>query len=242
MATPTLTAIVGSTVAGQLLVQAGGLAKLSQQSDSQLRHMGYDELLPSFPVLRHLHAGFIAFCPLITALFGDCLDQDDHKTVAKALELTGRKALAAAKMDLAGPAADGSGQHLRTELEEAIDKARRKGKSGADDDRALPLPDVRMATGDQARRGGRKAKAQRLLEAPSVLEKAQAFVCMGADMEEQRAQIYSLREVRAEMEQRRRLQTKRTMLAAASTDGGGSIAAKRGREEEEYKDLLQIRL
>ena len=231
--------LVGDVVASQLVHTAGGLSKLAQLSESALRHLGYDELVPTFPVLRHIHAGFVAFCPIMTATFGESLDQDDHKTIAKVLELVGRKSLAAVKVDLAGDDAALVGSRLRTELEEAMQKSMTKGKSGADDDRALPAPDVRMATGDQARRGGRKAKAQKLLTAPSALEKAQAYVCMGVDIDEQRANLYSLREVRAEILQRRKLQAKRMQQGLQPTQGG---QAKRSREEDEYKDLLQIRL
>jgi hypothetical protein len=239
---PTLTAIVGPVAARQLLASAGGLAKLAQMTESQLRHLGYDDLVPSFPVLRNLHGGHIALCPLLTTIFGERLDLDDHKTIAKAVELTGRKALVAAKTDLSGgltsQGSDTAGEAMRAELEAAIDKARRRGKSGADDDRPLPVPEVRLASaagGAQTRRGGRKVQQARLLDAPTVLEKAQAYVRMGQAVEEQQQQLYDMREVRAELEQRRRLQAKK----AATTTGGG---VKRARAEDEYKDLLQIRL
>ena len=245
-ATPALTAIVGSKTASQLIAASGGLAKLSQQTDAQLRHLGHDALLPEFPVLRHLHAGFLAFCPFIVGLFGDDLDRDDHKTVAKAIELTGRKALMAAKLDVSGGSSSGDKvAALLSELEAAVAKASAKGKSSLDDDKALPLPEIHMAGGgDNPRRGGRKVQAKRLLEAPSTLEKAQAYVQMGVAFDDQAHAVYNLREVRAEMEQQRRLQAKKALLlaAAGAAGGKGGNGTKRSREEEEYQDLLRISL
>ncbi|KAH9582325.1 Nop domain [Trypanosoma melophagium] len=230
---PNLSALVGRDVANKLVEAAGGVVALARLSDAALRHLGLCEEA-QFQRARHLHAGYLAESPIFVEFFGaDDVRADELRAAKKALAVLARKCCIAAKADLSGGAAtDELGEREREKLRHTFELLLAEGKVNAIDTQALPVPHV-FVRGEETKkkRGGRKEfrKQQAQKDAPSALERAVSHLKMGVSEEEQIQTLMLRSDVRAELlngvakprEQRKR---------------------QRDEKDDEYDDLMQIRL
>ncbi|KAK7194992.1 putative snoRNA binding domain containing protein [Novymonas esmeraldas] len=239
MGTPNLDALVGPTLAAELVSRAGGLLALSKLSDTALRMLGTEEFHTGAASARarRLHAGLLVTAPLFADTFGsaDEADAADLKAAQKAAAQLGRKCALVAKADLAGAAPDGAlGDSERVKLLAAFARLLAEGKVAAEDTQALAVPFV-YVRGEvtKHKRGGvqerRKREAQQ--EPTGVVERATQRVRLGVSEEVQLAQLLQREDIRSEFAKEREQQLLKESRKRA-----------RAAAHDEYDDLQNISL
>lgn len=239
MTAPNLEALVGATVAAELLAKAGGLLSLSKLSDAALRFLGSEDFtsVASSSRAKQLHAGLLIKAPIFTDVFGaeEEADTANIKAAQKGAAQLGRKCAMVVKADLSGAAADGSlGEAEKGKLQAAFARLCAEGKVTAEDTQALSVPFV-YVRGEvkKQKRGGLKEKKKReaLQEPVGVVERAAQRVKMGVSEEEQVRQLLQSEDLRSRFAKEREAQLQKE-------------TRKRGREEthDEYDDLINIAL
>jgi U4/U6 small nuclear ribonucleoprotein PRP31 len=170
---PNLTAVVGSTVAAQLIGAAGGINKLANMPSCNVEVLGKKKAtLEGFAAATTVrHVGFI-------------MNTDTVKTAPFALQrrvarLVAGKATLAARIDLNRESRDGTqGRQLRDEVERKVEKMQEPPPPRQE--KALPAPDEKR----RKRRGGKRYRKQKAQMAMTELRKRANRMAFGTPQEE----------------------------------------------------------
>lgn len=228
--------LLGTTLARQLLAEAGGLVELSRLTDGALRHLGAATVGLTGRA-HQLHCGYVVDAPVFVQYFGeDEINANDLAAARKALAQLGKKCVLAIKTDVSAGSPDGAfGAAEREKLKAAYARLLTEGKVSVVDTQALQAPEVhKRGEAPKKKRGGVKEHMKRdaQKDAPGIVEKRLARVKMGVSEEEQREQMLQSNELRvAVMKEQEKMIERETR--------------KRGREEttaDEYDDLFNIAL
>jgi U4/U6 small nuclear ribonucleoprotein PRP31 len=170
---PNLTAVVGSTVAAQLIGAAGGINKLANMPSCNVEVLGKKKAtLEGFAAATTVrHVGFI-------------MNTDTVKGVPFAIQrrvarLVAGKATLAARIDLNRESRSGEkGQALREEVERKTEKMQEPPPPRQE--KALPAPDEKH----RKRRGGKRYRKQKAQMAMTELRKRANRMAFGSPQEE----------------------------------------------------------
>ncbi|KAJ2558258.1 U4/U6-U5 snRNP complex subunit prp31 [Coemansia sp. RSA 1933] len=144
---PNVTAVVGSSTAAKLIVEAGGLTALSKIPSCNIQVLGKSQHgttgMSSLSIKKH--AGFIYYSEAVRSV------PDDFRN--KMLRKLSAKCALAARVDAQHEATDGAlGKRFRAELDAQVEKLLEPPPMNAV--KPLPIPDE----GPKRRRGGRKVR------------------------------------------------------------------------------------
>ncbi|KAJ2017050.1 U4/U6-U5 snRNP complex subunit prp31 [Coemansia sp. RSA 922] len=147
---PNLTAVVGSSTAAKLIVEAGSLTALSKIPSCNIQVLGKSQQaatgLSSLSTKKH--AGAVYYSDVVSGV------PEDFRQ--KMLRKVSAKCALAARVDSQNGAPDGAmGRKFRTELDAQVEKLLEAAPINAV--KPLPIPD----DGPKRRRGGRKARKAR---------------------------------------------------------------------------------
>ena len=160
---PNLCALIGASVAAQLVGLAGGLIALSKIPSCNVQVMGQERnknlaglsLASSMP-----HTGVIYYCQLVQ----EC----PPALRRKALKITAGKVSLAARIDCYQSNFDCTqGDKLRAEVEERLEKE--QGPQNARTKKALPIPEEKK----RSKRGGKRMRKMKERFAVTEIQKAQ---------------------------------------------------------------------
>ncbi len=170
---PNLSAIVGTTIAAQLIGAAGGLTALSKIPSDNIQLLGKQKKalsgFSSRTVIRHI--GYIANCDIV------------HNTPPDLRKKVGRviagKSTLAARVDSFHSASDGSvGKKYREEILDIIKKWQQL--PPAKQEKPLPIPNEKKKT----RRGGKKARRAKEMSKMTAIRQKYNRIAFGQEEKE----------------------------------------------------------
>jgi U4/U6 small nuclear ribonucleoprotein PRP31 len=169
---PNVTAILGSSVASQLVSATGGIKQLAQIPAGNIQVIGAarKELHGLSIASARLHAGFIDGCDLVQAT------APEYQT--RAQRLVAAKVSLAARIDaLRSDPAGRQGAALRQEIVAKLEKLAEPAPTKAV--KPIPPPPLQSKT----KRGGKRARKQKELLAMTKVRKLQNRVAFGTEAE-----------------------------------------------------------
>ena len=246
-ALPNVVALVGTSVATQLVEKAGSIQQLAAMLPDQIKKLGSQEAFEENSKNRMLHAGYLIHAEVLNIVFGSEEEGEDIHTEdrKRAVSQLAKKVKLAAATDVSGGHQDGAyGRQVANEL---ADKFRKFGenKDKSDAPKALPVP--LLPSEMKPKRGGEKIAKQRAKDSLTDGEKAMMRVKMGVDIEEQQEEMRHARIVLADAEAAKQKE-KNSKNGTAASDA--ILGLKRDREgkvieaatKSVYDDLLTITL
>lgn len=164
---PNVTAIIGSSLASQLIAAAGGIRQLSMIPSGNVQVIGSEkkELAGMSIASAGLHAGIISRCDLVENTASEWRKQ--------AQRLVAGKVTLAARVDAASQSNDQIGQQFRLEIIKKLEKLAEAAPGKLD----KPIPPPPMES--KKRRGGKRARRQKELVALTQTRKLQNRLAFG---------------------------------------------------------------
>lgn len=164
---PNVTAIIGSSLASQLIAAVGSIKQLSLIPSGYVQVIGSDrkELAGLSIASAGLHAGYISNCDLVQNTAPEWKKQ--------AQRLVAGKVALAARVDSSNPSNDYLGQTYRLEIIKKLEKLAEAAPNKLD--RPIPPPPMES----KKRRGGKRARRQKELVTLTQARKLQNRVVFG---------------------------------------------------------------
>ncbi|KAJ1890332.1 U4/U6-U5 snRNP complex subunit prp31 [Kickxella alabastrina] len=170
---PNLTAVIGSSTAAQLIVEAGGLTALSKIPSCNIQVLGKTQQAATgmSSLTMRKHVGVVYYSEAVRSV------PEDFRQ--KMLRKVSAKCALAARVDAQHESADGAlGRRFRAELDAQVEKLLEAAPMNAV--KPLPVPDE----GPKKRRGGRKVRKAREPYMASELQKQRDRLQFGTFQEE----------------------------------------------------------